>query len=202
MKKSAYNPHEYLKFTRTISKVVTFFYYASILLMILLVIAAAATLILPKSLFSVEHFSKGYFTFQLNGPIGIQYDSNSIPKGTSFRSIFTAIIGASFIMTLVYFNILKHTRCILAETLNKNPFSAKNARHLTLIASTFLGASFAFPVFTSLVSERIIEALALSNHRLNYAPDTNLLLASLFIFLLSGIFRYGTFLQKEYDETI
>jgi len=79
---------------------------------------------------------------------------------------------------------------------NNTPFTKENVLHLEMIAIVTIIGAFAVPIAST------ISAYALDAPGAAYPFNILLLFTGLLVYFMSLIFRYGTALQKESDETL
>jgi hypothetical protein len=48
----------------------------------------------------------------------------------------------------------------------------------------------------------MIQSFQITNLEINYTFDGTMLVTGFLILILAGVFKYGNFLQKEYDATL
>lgn len=83
------------------------------------------------------------------------------------------------------------------------PFDRSNARRIASIGFIFLLGSVMVGVAQASVANIIVHSLDLTDLvSVNYSANTTMLSAGLLLLILSGVFRYGSYLQEEYDATL
>ena len=96
----------------------------------------------------------------------------------------------------------KLLRDLLKTVAQGVPFDKENPMRLVNIASVVIGGAFLFPALNELVAGRMIDTFLLKGFSLKYSADLFLLLAGLMMLIMAGVFKYGCYLQNEYDETL
>lgn len=197
-----FNPIKYAKMAKSMKKVISVFYIVSIVSLAAFVIAAVLCMALPEDYFNIRHFQNGSFSFALNGLIKYDISVSQLPADTSFRKIFTSIVGSAFLYSLAMMRIFKYLRDLLKTVADGVPFDKENPSRLVNIGAVIIGVAFLFPALNELVAGRMIDAFLLEGFSLNYSVDWFLLMTGWMVLILAGVFRYGCYLQNEYDETL
>jgi hypothetical protein len=82
------------------------------------------------------------------------------------------------------------------------PFEEKNSKRILNIGATLIGLSIVMNVFISAILMNIIDFLGVKDINISFGVDMFMLLTGILLILLSGVFRYGAYLQNEYDTTL
>jgi len=136
---------------------------------------------------------KGWFDYQLVGDIG-----NTI----SLKPLILIILPV-FIISIVFYIInIKHIQVILKSIIDDKPFDEGNARSLFIMSISFIVASVLFQVTGSIVAAKAFSLLGISTGNISLLPDFSMLFTGLFLMILSGVFKYGHYLQEEYNDTV
>ena len=110
-----------------------------------------------------------------------------------YSTSVAAILNMAFLYILLYY-INRLSKNI---TKSNTPFTVESVRYLEMMALVLFISAFALPAISSLAS-----------YAFGVWPDgaisfsLYLLLTSIIVYFLSLIFKYGTTLQKESDETL
>lgn len=150
----------------------------------------------------ISNVSKG-------GNIGLSFD-NLIKINTNFGNITGAdlktiiidllIISATFCIVFIpFFKIITN---ILESVEQNTPFTEKNANGLQRIGLILIIGSFIIKFVKFITVSQIVNIIHLDNIDVNLGMDVNAILIGFLILILSGIFRYGSYLQREFDETV
>ncbi len=107
------------------------------------------------------------------------------------------VYGAVFGAVMFYLsNVLKTVE-------NRMPFARENARRIASMGLVFLAGSLFTGMIQAGTANAIIQTLRLTEMMsVNYSLNSSMLITGLLLFVLSGIFRYGAYLQEEYDATL
>lgn len=136
-------------------------------------------------------------SFFINIPFKIiqPIDSMFSAKYVALTGLFTIFINLSFVLYGI-----KQVANILKSTANDiTPFIMKNVKRLKKLAYTIIIYSVVVDLLSSLLCSIFVTKiynLDLSNINLSGV------LIGWFILIISDIFKYGVFLQKEFDTTL
>ena len=138
--------------------------------------------------------------------LNIQLSDNQFLEVGQIRTLILAIATSMVPMMISIIVIIKIIRDLLITVESGNPFDQKNPKRLLIIGiSVIVGSifeSFGYLLIYKLVMP-MIDALKLEN--VNFTMnliDGSTLLLGVIIILISEIFKYGCYLQNEYDETV
>lgn len=116
-----------------------------------------------------------------------------------FRLVCSLIVLNSIFFSLLTF----YLKGILSAVEKGRPFAPGNARRLSLIGIVFLISSLLLTNLQATLVYKILHAAnAAGMFSVNFTVNTTMLFAGLLLLILSGIFRYGAYLQEEYDATL
>jgi|SRR5690554_1270272 len=116
-----------------------------------------------------------------------------------FRLICSVIVLNSTFSSLVFF----YLKGILSAVEKGRPFVPGNARRLSLIGIVFLISSLLLTNLEAILVYTILHAVNIAGmFSVSFTLNTIMLFAGLLLLILSGIFRYGSYLQEEYDATL
>lgn len=140
--------------------------------------------------------------FKLSYDNIVQYNiTNDVSIG-DIEPILNLIILIGIIYLIVFCIIVKQLTVILKSVEKGNPFNENNSLKLKAIGTTLIIASLITPICDMLLAIKVIQFLNINIDSFNYSINLTMLFSGLLILLLSGVFRYGSKLQEEYDLTI
>ncbi|MFP4698680.1 MAG: DUF2975 domain-containing protein [Eubacteriales bacterium] len=140
--------------------------------------------------------------FKLSYDNIVQYNiTNDVSIG-DIEPILNLIILIGIIYLIVFCIIVKQLTVILKSVEKGNPFNENNSLKLKVIGTTLIIASLITPICDMLLAIKVIQFLNINIDSFNYSINLTMLFSGLLILLLSGVFRYGSKLQEEYDLTI
>jgi hypothetical protein len=118
------------------------------------------------------------------------------------KNIYLAIMIMSALIFVLMIPILKQLVLILKTVEEDKPFAKENAKRISTVGIVLMLSSFLIPAFEVFVARIMIDTLKIENISTNYSANIILILTGFMMFILSGIFKYGSYLQHEYDETV
>ena len=111
----------------------------------------------------------------------------------AFAIGISCALGALFLRQLVG---------ILGEVENGRPFSPDNARRLGRMGILIIVSSIVYRIGQAAALSTVIHVAGLTDLSVNYTPDMDMIFIGILLFILAGIFKYGSYLQEEYDATL
>lgn len=188
------------RYSNVLRKVMSVFYWVAVVAACGSLIAAVAIIFIPSSNFVFRNNGAGRLGFSLDGLIS--YDITEAAQGISMKNVYITILFMSVLLLLLVAIVAKQLVHILKSVENDIPFVKENAKRISTVGVVLLLSSFLIPAFGFIVARSMIDLLKIQNISLNYSVNIYLVLAGFLMLILSGIFRYGSYLQNEYDETI
>lgn len=118
-------------------------------------------------------------------------------------AIFRQMLFSIVIFATVYGAISFYLSGVLKAVENGIPFEPKNVRRLSSIGLIFMVGSLFVGIAQASTANVIIHAMGLTDAlTVNYSFNSLMMVSGLMMLILSGIFRYGSYLQEEYDATL
>ncbi len=118
-------------------------------------------------------------------------------------AIIVRVLFSIVVFAAVYGAISFFLSGVLKAIENGEPFQSNNARRIFSIGMVFLVGSFFVGTAQASTADAIIHAMGLTEVlTVNYSANSIMIAAGLLMLILSGIFRYGSYLQEEYDATL
>ncbi|EEG78935.1 DUF2975 domain-containing protein [Dethiobacter alkaliphilus] len=145
-----------------------------------------------------------YFNLGLTDGV-IRYNLSLAEQSTDpgvSRTVVAGILYSVVVYSAVYGLVLFFLSGVLKSVEKGTPFIRQNARRLTSIGIVFIVGSVFAGVTQAAAAYAIIQALDLAALSVNYSVNSNMILTGLLMLILSGVFRYGAYLQEEYDATL
>ncbi|NLB80999.1 MAG: DUF2975 domain-containing protein [Clostridiaceae bacterium] len=119
------------------------------------------------------------------------------------NAILVQILFSIVVFAAVYGAISFFLSGVLKAIENGEPFQRNNARRIFSIGLIYLGGSLFVGTAQASAANVIIHAMRLTEAlTVNYSANSIMIVAGLLMLILSGIFRYGFYLQEEYDATL
>ncbi|MGB7605925.1 MAG: DUF2975 domain-containing protein [Lutisporaceae bacterium] len=116
--------------------------------------------------------------------------------------VFASICFMAAAIGAVFAAILKQLELILGTIKDDKPFAPENSKRLTTIGITLMIGAFIERAGEYLVASTMINTLKLNSLSANFSADSNMILIGFVVLILAGVFKYGCYLQNEYDSTV
>jgi hypothetical protein len=137
----------------------------------------------------------------LNGLISYKVD-RSMYELPILRPVILRFIPTVSLVVLMAATIFRQVRNILKTVVQDCPFAEENVKRLFIIAFSLITGSVLINVAQYLLVVAAVQSLQINCLQVSYATDLTMLTTGLLILILAGVFKYGCFLQKEYDATL
>lgn len=188
-------------YSHSLRKVMNVFYWVSIIASCGSLIAAIIIKFMSSSHFVINETNTGHSGFSLDGLI--KYDLNEVVlQGVNTKNIYISIMIMSALIFILLIPAFKYLTLILKTVEENKPFAIENSKRISSIGFLLMIGAFLIPAIQVFVANIIIDTLKIQHISTNYSVNINLILVGFMMFILSGIFKYGSYLQQEYDETI
>lgn len=189
------------RFSHNIRIVMNVFYWGTIVAALGSLIAAIVIKFIPDSQFILSEGNIGHHTFSLDSII--KYNLNGVAsQGTSMKNIYITIMIMSSLICALLIPVLKQLVLILKTVEENKPFAIENAKRISIFGVVLMLSSVLIPAIEVFVANMIIDTLRIQNISTNYSINFVLVLVGFMVIILGGIFKYGSYLQYEYDETV
>lgn len=189
------------KMSRILRIVIRAFYWVSLVGAALLAISLIVVFLLPEKYFILSPTARDNMGFSIDGLIRYSIGSHNAVE-LSLKPIYQAICFMAAIIAAGLSVIFKQISNILKTVENDRPFSEENSRGLTIIGIVLIIGSFVFKTAEGIVASAIIHTLDIQNINVNYSIDGFMMLSGFLMLILAGVFKYGNYLQQEYDATL
>ncbi|PFZ05999.1 hypothetical protein COL60_22235 [Bacillus pseudomycoides] len=130
-----------------------------------------------------------------------QIDVNHIQHTKIRTLIINACIIGEVILTILLFITVQIKR-ILQFTRNKQPFSKNCIKHIQYLAYGVIIYSFIIGLLGNIWDFSLVRTLQLSTTVISLNFNFDMMIMGFLILFLSHIFKYGAYLQEEYDSTL
>ncbi len=164
------------------------------------IIVFTATFFIPESVFAFQK-QGGSGGLTVNGIIKFAVDP-ALNQSVSIKPLLQALLPVALIASLLLVIVIHQVRCIVKTVADDCPFHRKNSSRLCIIAAILIVGSITVNVAEARLARLIIDALKIQNVSVNYTINSTMFLSGFLIFILAGVFRYGSYLQEEYDATL
>jgi hypothetical protein len=155
----------------------------------------------------IRFASESTITSLGNGMLSFMISSISITAplkefSTTMIPLLNAFLAYLFVGMLICLPALHYLIKILKNVEIDKPFAKENSHSLAKIGRLAIVASFLVPIGGTVEGRYLVSIIKNSYINYNYGPNMSLLLCGVLLLILSGIFRYGNYLQHEYDTTL
>lgn len=188
------------KYSHNLKFVFNVFYWAAIIITCVSLVAAIVIFFLSDSKFILTEGKLKQNGFSLDGIL--RFNFIEVPNETLLKKLYLTILLMSSSIGVLVSLILNQLVFILKSVEEDRPFDKINAKRISIIGAILIISSFLIPIFELLVAKAMVETLSIQNASINYSINITLLVTGFMLFILSGIFSYGNYLQYEYDETV
>lgn len=188
------------KISRGLRITINVFLWVLVIGTVLLFAAGIALNFLSEDIFMLKETRGVGFVLSMDGLIRYNLDESSL--GISIRPIYQTIAYMATLGAGTLAIILKKLADLLKTIENDEPFAGENSKHLTVIGAVLLVGSFGFRIIGAIVANTMIETLHITHIDVNASIDIFMAMTGLLVLILAAIFKYGNYLQKEYDSTL
>lgn len=188
------------KYSHNLKFVFNVFYWAAIIITCVSLVAAIVIFFLSDSKFILTEGKLKQNGFSLDSIL--RFNFIEVPNETLLKKLYLTILLMSSSIGVLVSLILNQLVFILKSVEEDRPFDKINAKRISIIGAILIISSFLIPIFELLVAKAMVETLSIQNASINYSINITLLVTGFMLFILSGIFSYGNYLQYEYDETV
>ncbi len=112
------------------------------------------------------------------------------------------MLPAVTINSLMCLIIIYNLKLILKTVEDDHPFEKNNSKRLLIVAIVFIAGSIISGITEGITAQAVIDTLKIKNASVVFTINVAMLLTGFLILILAGIFRYGSYLQSEYDTTV
>lgn len=142
-------------------------------------------------------------SFGLSPESLISFKVNRTNVGPSdIKTLMIRIMFMASAVSIVFAPIFRQIQLILCSVKDNKPFDINNAKRLTIVGTVLIIGSLVVRAAQYFVASAIVEKLKLDNVSVNIGVDSNMILMGLIVLILAGVFKYGNYLQQQYDSTV
>lgn len=171
-------------------------------LTVLSVLVALGLFFVPQDVFEVNIDKLDGWRLELSSVL--QIDTSVLSPSLTFN--IKTILWPFSLLTLIVCGCLSQVfyelQKILRHVIDANPFAIQNGRSLGVIGIYITVFAFLKPVAMFFFYSHMIDVFALKGYHVLYKIDLFLVFVGVMVALLSQLFKYGSFLQTEFDETL
>jgi len=144
--------------------------------------------------------SKGKMVIELNDMLRYSIAPNNAIVENMKPAYLVIVFGAA-ISGFIIAPFLYQLKSILKSAEDNRPFEAGNAKRLSRMGMLIILYSIVCRLGKYFTLKVMLDAVRIPGISLNFSIDTGWIMG-LLLFILAGIFRYGSYLQDEYDATL
>lgn len=190
------------KFKRTahvIRIIMQVMFWVTVVVSVLCAIAFVVINFLPEKLLTING-AKGNFTLSVGDMVS--YKINTINGDIVIKNIVRSILVMATLGIAGFSILINEVLKILKMVEIHKPFHEANSKSLRNIGILFIIGSVFYRAAAFFVIITTVETLKIPNIIVNYNIDGFMMLFGFIMFIISGVFKYGAFLQEEYDTTL
>ena len=176
-------------------------FWVSLVALVVFFIGEVVIMFLPKEYFLLSNFYEGDISFEIDGIL--QFNLTEEYSSTiNIKTILLLMIPSMAVSTAFYLVIFKQMQSILKSIMVDRPFDEKNSKSLFVMSIAFMLAAFLFSISESFFFAEVLSVIGTDCFESSCSPDLNLLITGILLLILSNVFKYGNYLQKEFDQTV
>lgn len=195
------NQEKVKKMSVNLRVIMQIFYWVGVIGVVGLSIAFIVVSALPENKFIVSAGSSENMGFSLEGIVSYRLNAQTA-VGLSLKPIYQSICLMAAIISVGLSIIFKQIINMLRTVEVNRPFSQENSRCLTIIGYILIIGSCVIRIVEGVVARAIIHTLNIQNMQVNFSVDGFMMISGFLMLILAGIFKYGNYLQQEYDTTL
>lgn len=188
------------RYSHIMRVVLNVFFWMDIIITCVSVAAIIIIFILPDSKFVISEGALKHSGFSLDQILRFHF--NVVPQETSLKKLYLAIMLMSATIGILISIVLKQLVLIIEGVEEDRPFAVENGYRISKIGVVLTAGAFLIPIGEFFVASAMVDTLRIQNVSINYSINITLMFTGFLMFILSGIFRYGSYLQHEYDDTV
>ena len=177
-------------------------------MIVIMIIGLVGRIIIGGIMSFIPNSSFAHVGLQLNigRHLNIHLRNNKFLEVAQVRTLILAIASSMIPIIITTIVIVKMIRDLLITMECGKSFDEKNSKRLMVIGVTVIIGSFFESLSYIIIYNLVLPMISLLRlENINFtinALDGSTILLGIIIILISGIFKYGCYLQNEYDETV
>ena len=173
------------------------FFWAAIIFAAAFALGALVTVFLPSDLLKTANIEA--MRLSLGSTISFSLGDLGV---VSFKPVLLAILISCAVALPLLATIFWQLTGILKAVKEDRPFADENAKRLIIIGIVSLNASWVTKVLETVTASVIMKTFSIPNITIGFTIDITMLFMGLLVLILAGVFKYGSYLQGEYDATL
>lgn len=192
---------KYKKLARIMQVVVKIFLIVTMIATICTAIAGIVLTQVPAESLNALDSTSGSLSLTLDNIIAYNIDRETVGMN-SLKPVYVSICFMAATISVLLAVIFKQLELILGTIKDDKPFTEANSRRLTIIGATLMVGAFIIRGAEYMVAYTMIHSLKITSLSVVYSADNNMILTAFIVLVLAGVFKYGSYLQQEYDATV
>lgn len=143
----------------------------------------------------------GSLSFSTNGLLSIRVNPDDL-AGINIKPIIVSILAMTSVALATTAPFLRQLAALLHSVVEDKPFAPENSRRLAIMGWVLIIGGLICQLVKTVCAQIIIHTLNSAQYGSSGELNLGLLLVGVLLLILSGIFRYGAFLQQSFDETV
>jgi hypothetical protein len=177
--------------------IIKVFFWAAIIFTAAFALGALLTVLSPNDLMKVANTES--LRLSLGSTIKFTIDNLG---NLDFKPVLLAILISCAVAFPLFAAICWQVAGILKTVKEDKPFAEENAKRLMIIGIILINASWILQVIEAVTASVAITAFSIPNISIAFNIDLTMLFMGLLVLILAGVFKYGSYLQGEYDATL
>ncbi|MBV1757124.1 MAG: DUF2975 domain-containing protein [Dethiosulfatibacter sp.] len=189
------------KMARIVRMVFKITFWISVIAIVVLPLIYVAVQFLPEEYLMSSQFEKGSFYLTLDGLLRYRVPEN-MTVDISVKPVIDAILLMATVMSVGFAILSRKMIQILKTVESDSPFEMENANRLSALGWLLIIGSFVYQIANAYVAMAMIDTFAIYDLDVVIGVDNAMIITGFILLILSGVFRYGSYLQDEYDSTL
>ncbi len=189
------------KMARIVRMVFKITFWISVIAIVVLPLIYVAVQFLPEEYLMSSQFEKGSFYLTLDGLLRYCVPEN-MTVDISVKPVIDAILLMATVMSVGFAILSRKMIQILKTVESDSPFEMENANRLSALGWLLIIGSFVYQIANAYVAMAMIDTFAIYDLDVVIGVDNAMIITGFILLILSGVFRYGSYLQDEYDSTL
>ena len=190
----------YKKVAKTVKVIFDISFWVIAVLGALSLLSLIISSFIPDSSFMLTGDQLNHIRLSFDGMLrfSVNKDQSYINLKPYLQSISLLIAVYSSMFAIILYELRKILKTILLD----RPFDKENSKGLTVIAVVLMIGSLFVNIARTSMASAFIKITKITGISINYNIDFSMLFYGILILILAGVFKYGCYLQEEYDATL
>lgn len=190
----------YKKVAKTVKVISDISFWVIAVLGVISLLSLIISSFIPDSSFILTGDQLNHVKFSFDGML--RFSANKDQSYINLKPYLQSMSLLIAIYSSIFAVILYELRKILKAVLLDKPFDKENSKCLTIIAAILMIGSLFVNIARVNIGTAFVKITNITGISINYNIDFSMLLYGILILMLAGIFKYGCYLQEEYDATL